>query len=101
MNTDEEYVVVKCRWSCVNNAGVGGRGIVEGSVIRISGGTVQDFGSQTVLDIKRTAGDFVMNIVADNVNKRININFVNNSTGGLAFRVTIHELSFVRLLEPA
>jgi len=100
MNTDEEYVVVKCRWSCVSNAGVGGRGIVEGSVIRISGGTVQDFGSQTVLDIKRTAGDFVMNIVPDNTNKRININFVNNTSGGLAFRVTIHELSFVRLLEP-
>jgi hypothetical protein len=100
MNTDEEYAVVKCRWSCVNNAGVGGRGIVEGSVIRTSSGTVQDFGSQTVLDIKRTAGDFVMNIVADNVNKRININFVNNTSGGSAFRVTVHELSFVRLLEP-
>ncbi|MFN7609453.1 MAG: hypothetical protein ACK5QX_00735, partial [bacterium] len=100
MPTDEEIVDVTCEWNCISNAGVGGGGTVKHRIQRIAGGTVQEMSTQTVVDIKRTAGDFVVNIVADNTNKRVNINFVNNSTGGLAFKVTAYKVAFARIQEP-
>ena len=100
MPTDEEMIDVICEWNCISNAGVGGGGVVRHRIQRISGGTVQEMSTQTVADIKRTAGDFVVNIVADNTNKRVNINFVNNSSGGLAFKVTAYRVGFSRIQEP-
>jgi hypothetical protein len=101
MSTTEELVKVEADWTFLSNAGTGGWGKVENAVQRTSGGTVQDFagGQQLVYAVKRTAGDFSLNLVADDVNKRINVNFVSSSASAFAGTVSVN-LKWARVLEP-
>jgi hypothetical protein len=85
---------IEISWSCseVANAQAGG-GFIHHTIRRFNG-TVAAVGSQTAV-IRRSAGTFVMAIVADDTNKTINFNFTNNtSSPAYAFKVNVHARIF-------
>jgi len=89
MPTDETAALVWVRWQALAGDGTVGNGMLQLGVQRASGGTVSAVGSVDDGDgIQRTAGDFVMALAADNTNKRVNLNFTNNTAGAKVFKIT-------------
>jgi hypothetical protein len=91
---DNTIANVEISWSCseTTNAQVGG-GFNHHTIRRFSG-TVAAVGSQTAV-IRRSAGTFVMNIVANDTHKRIDFRFTNNTSDtAYAFKVNVHARIF-------
>lgn len=100
MPTDEEVVFFEMDFYAISNAGAGGFQKIKGAIQRISGGTVQNFASQVADAIQRTAGTFTFAVAADNTGKAINLNFTQNSSGGIAYLLVVNA-KWTRITEPA
>lgn len=100
MDASEEVVFFEVEFMCIASTGAGGFQKIKGAIQRTSAGTVADFGGQVSDTIQRTAGTFLFSVDEDDTNKRINLNFTQNTSGGLAYKL-IANAKWTRTLEPA
>lgn len=99
MPNNEEIVHVECNFMALETNGNGGWQKIKATIHRTSAGTVQVFGSTVSDAIQRTAGTFLFSIDADDTNKRINLNFTQNTSGGLAYTL-VANAKWTRIVEP-
>lgn len=99
LSTDEELVHVEVDFIALSTTGAGGFQKIKAAIQRISGGTVQAFGASVSDTIQRTAGTFLFSVDADNTNKRINLNFTQNTSGGIAY-LLVANARWTRIVEP-
>lgn len=99
MATDEEMVHAEVDFFALSTSGAGGFQRIKAAVQRVSGGTVQAFGASVADTIQRTAGTFLFSVDADNTNKRINLNFTQNTSGGVAY-LLVANVKWTRMVEP-
>jgi len=97
--TDGTACIIWVRWQGVTNDGTFGWGRIMHGIQRTSASTVQVAGTADS-SIQRSSGDFAMELVANDTNKRIDLSFTNNTTTGKAFVITA-QIEYVIVNQPA
>jgi hypothetical protein len=92
---DNTVANVEISWTAAEaSAGNAGGGNISHTIRRRSG-TVSEVGMQSITVARRTAGTFVMDIVANDTTKTIDFRFTNNNVSpAYAFKVNVHAKIF-------